>query len=67
MAIWLRYLPVNQAHAFFFGDKLQTASLIGIGPDDKRLFETRAEAVSLAESLGLTVARNGQTTVKNVG
>lgn len=52
--MFLRKLPASQQWAFLFGD-----AVVGMAPDNKRFFATRAEAVKRAKTLGLKVSTTG--------
>jgi hypothetical protein len=55
----LKYFPVNAAWGFIFGKHISTASHIGMGADNRKLFPSRAQAVAAAREAGLKVGRRG--------
>jgi hypothetical protein len=55
----LRKLIANNAWSFVMGRTVADAQIISMGREQKRFFETRAEAVEFARKLGLKVDRAG--------
>jgi hypothetical protein len=59
----LRYLPVSMCWAFLFGERIATAQIIEMGGYG-RVFQTRDEAVWVANALRLNVAQDGRVSVQ---
>ena len=49
----LRFLPVNQAWAWIFGNNPSTMQIISV--DGRRLFESRKSALDAARRVGMDV------------